>query len=112
MIRHKTKITQEMINQYCELMVDVSPIHKEGRGVVPGMLVTGLVAKGNTTDYVLRGISTKYFKPIFVNDEIEVHKEKVNSKSNSMIEEYTIFVNGELCQRTRITLALNFLEND
>ena len=111
MIRHKTKITQEMIDQYCELMVDISPIHKTG-GVVPGMFVTGLIAKGNVTDYVLRNISTKYFKPIFVDEEIEVHKEKVNSKANSLIEEYTIYVNGELCQRTRITLAHNFLESD
>lgn len=111
MIRHKTKITQEMVDQYCDLMVDVSPIHKTG-GVVPGMFVTGLIAKGNITDHVLRNISTKYFKPIFVNDEIEVHREEVNSKSNSLIEEYTIYVNEELCQRTRITLALNFLESD
>lgn len=111
MIRHKTKITQEMINQYCELMVDVSPIHAEG-GLVPGMLVTGLIAKGNTTHHVLRSISTKYFKPIFAEDEIEVHREEVNSKANSSIQEYNIFVNGELCQRTRITLALNFLESD
>jgi len=97
-------ITQDVIDRYCELMQDHNPIHKAEIGVVPGLLLTTYLSRGNQAKLKIINLSIDFMKPIFVNEKFDVTIRQVKSKMNLHCVKYSFSVEGDVRQEATAKL--------
>ena len=85
-------------------MQDHNPIHKEGVGIVPGLLLTTYLSRGNEADLKIINLSIDFVKPIYVGEEFEVTIERVKSKLNLHLVKYAFIVDGDIRQEATAKL--------
>lgn len=97
--------TQEEVIEFCKLVGDTNPIHKEDIGIVPGLLVTSVITKDPSPDIMIGELSVRYLNPLYVNEEFELVTTKIKSKMGSHFIDYEIKTKDCIIQRIHCVLV-------
>lgn len=98
-------ITQKQVDEFCALVGDTNPIHKSKIGIVPGLMVTGVITKDPDPDIMLAELKVRYVEPLYVNEEFELIIRSKKEKLRSIFIEYEIRTVDKIIQKIHCTLV-------
>lgn len=88
-------------------MNDYNPFHRSDVGIVPGLLLTTYLSRGNEADLKIVSLDINFIKPIYVDEEFEVYISLIKSKLNFYFVEYEFIVRDEVRQKAKAKLVGN-----
>lgn len=103
----KLVISQNQVDEFCQLVNDTNVIHKPEyeNPVVPGMLTTALIFEKPGDHWRLAKMDIRYSDVVFIGKEVEYRYELLTEKSK--VKKYSVSVKqfGRLCLEAEILLV-------